>query len=322
MELRDCRYFVAVAEELHFGRAAARLGMAQPPLSQRIRALEEELGARLFARTSRSVALTPAGEAFWREARALLEQAEKAGDTARRVARGLAGRVTIGFVNPAMDAFLSVALARFREAAPDVELSLREMTTREQTQALAAGRLDVGFLRYAGQDIPGATVAVVSREPYILAVPAGHALARKSRVPLAGLDGQPMILPSRGQLPALHTALRDAFAVAGAAPVPVQEAASKFTMLSLVAAGLGLALLPASVRVWKRTGVVFRAIDGRLPAVELAAVRPQGRGNAAVDRLVALSREAAPSPVGGHDATSASGPGDASPCASRLPAKR
>lgn len=291
MELRDCQCFAAVAEELHFGRAAQRLCMAQPPLSQRIKALEKELGARLFARTSRSVALTPAGEAFWREATTLLEQAARAGETARRVASGLAGRLKVGFVNPAMDAFLSTALAQFREAAPDVELSLREMTTREQEQALAGGRLDVGFLRFAGQDILGGAVAVVSREPYILALPAGHALARKSRLPLASLDGQPMILPPRGQLPVLGRAMAAAFAKAGVAPVMVQEAASKFTTLSLVASGLGVALLPASVRVWKRAGVVYRDIDGELPLVELAAVRPKGRESAAVARLVELARK-------------------------------
>jgi DNA-binding transcriptional LysR family regulator len=286
MELRDCRYFVAVAEELHFGRAAVRLHMAQPPLSQRIKALEEELGARLFTRTSRSVALTPAGEAFWREARALLEQAEKAGETARRVALGLAGRLTVGFVNPAMDAFLSVALAEFREQAPHVELVLREMTTREQTQAFLAGCLDVGFLRYAGQDVPGASLRVVSREPYILAVPSGHALARKGRVALAKLDGMPMIMPPRGALLKLRQGMTDAFARAGAAPVTVQEAISKFTTLSLVAAGVGLALLPASVRVWRREGVVFRDVEGELPVVELAAATPLDRENAAVGRLV------------------------------------
>jgi DNA-binding transcriptional LysR family regulator len=293
MELRDCRYFVAVAEELHFGRAAARLNMAQPPLSQRIKALEEELGARLFARTSRSVALTPAGEAFWREARVLLDQAEKAGETARRVAHGLAGRVTVGFVNPAMDAFLSVALAQFRDAAPHMELALREMTTREQTQAFLAGRLDVGFLRYAGQAIPGASLSVVSRERYILAIPAGHALARKSRIALNKLDGIPMIMPPRVSLLALHQAMTAAFAKAGAAPVTVQEAASKFTTLSLVAAGVGLALLPASVRVWKREGVVFRDIDGDLPVVELAAAIPEDRDNAAARRLVGMAMDAA-----------------------------
>ncbi len=289
MELRDCECFVAVAEELHFSRAAARLGLAQPPLSQRIRALEAEVGARLFARTSRMVALTPAGEAFLREARLVLEAAARAGDTARRVGRGLAGRLAVGFVNPAMDAFLSGALAAFRRQAPEVALSLREMSTREQAAALAAGRLDVGFLRPAGQDFPGVELTVVSREPYVLAVPAGHALAGAHRVALKDLDGQAMVLPPREQAPALLAAVEAALARAGARVAPVQEAATKFTMVALVAAGLGLAFLPASVRVWRRRGVVFRELGPGLPLVELAAAAPLGRENAAASRLVGLA---------------------------------
>lgn len=289
MDLRDCECFVAVAEELHFGRAAARVGMAQPPLSQRIKALEEELGARLFARTSRSVALTAAGEAFWHEARDLLALAGRARETPRRVALGLAGRLRVGFVNPAMDAFLSAALAAFRRQAPEVELTLRELSSREQLEALAAGRLDVGFVRFTGQDVPGLAVRVVSREPYLLALPADHALAGRRRVSLADLDGQAMILPPYEQAHALRPALEAAFARGGATPVVVQEAASKFTMLSLVAAGLGLALLPASVRVWTRAGVVFRDLEPGLPLVELAAVVPAGREDAAADRLVAMA---------------------------------
>lgn len=289
MELRDCECFVAVAEELHFSRAAERLGMAQPPLSQRIRALEEELGARLFSRTSRSVALTPAGEAFLREARLVLGAARHAGETARRVGQGLAGRLTVGFVNPAMDAFLSDVLAKFRQNAPDVALTLREMGTREQAAALAAGRLDVGFVRRAGQEFPGVVLTVVSREPYVLAVPAGHALARARRVTLGELDGQPMLLPPREQAPALLAAIEAALVQAGARVVPVQEAASKFTMVSLVAAGVGLAFLPASVRVWRRAGVVFRELGPGLPEVELAAAVPAGREHAAAARLVGLA---------------------------------
>ncbi|WP_428566600.1 MAG: LysR family transcriptional regulator [Solidesulfovibrio sp. DCME] len=292
MELRDCQCFVAVAEELHFGRAAARLGLAQPPLSQRIKALEAEVGAKLFARTSRNVALTPAGEAFGREARAALDAASRAAQVARLVASGLAGLVTVGFVNPAMDAFLAAALAAFRQNAPEVELVLREMGTREQCEALAAGRLDVGFVRHVGRDVPGAVLTVVSREPYILALPAGHALAALRRVELAALDGLPLLVPPRGQATGLRRAVEAALERAGAQPVVVQEAASKFTMLSLVAAGVGLAFLPASVRVWKRTGVVFRALAPGLPPVELAAAVPAGRENAAVGRLVALAQAA------------------------------
>ncbi|MHC1788009.1 LysR substrate-binding domain-containing protein [Solidesulfovibrio sp.] len=286
MELRDFECFVAVAEELHFGRAALRLAMCQPPLSQRIKALETELGTRLLARTSRQVALTPAGEAFLGRARTVLELAGAAGDEARRVGSGLAGKLTVGFVNPAMDAFLAEALARFRQAAPEVELALGEMPTREQTERLAGGRLDIGFFRLAGQDMAGAAVTPISREPYILALPAGHALEARPRTALTDLDGQPLIVPPRSGLPALSRALAEAFAAAGVAPMPVQEAASKFTMLGLVAAGVGLALLPASVRVWQRAGVVYRDLEAGLPLVELAAATPAGRASPAAQRLL------------------------------------
>ncbi|OLN26277.1 Chromosome initiation inhibitor [Desulfovibrio sp. DV] len=298
MELRDFECFVAVAEELHFRRAAARLAMCQPPLSQRIKALEERLGTKLLERTSRYVALTPAGEAFLGRARAVLEMAGAAGEEARRVGLGLAGKLTVGFVNPAMDAFLAVALGQFRAQAAEVELSLRELTTREQAEALAGGRIDLGFCRYAGQEMAGASVMEVSREPYILALPAGHALAGRRRVPLAALDGQPLIVPPRTGLPALSQALGAAFAAAGAKPVAVQEAASKFTMLGLVAAGVGLALVPASVRVWQRAGVVCRDLEAGLPPVILAAALPLCREHAAAARLVELARQAAGSRPG------------------------
>jgi len=290
MELRDCECFVAVAEELHFGRAAVRLGLAQPPLSQRIKALEEELGVRLFERTSRRVVLTPAGEAFWGEAREVLKQAGRARDVARKVGLGQGGRLAVGFVNPAMDAFLAEALARFRAEAPGVVLDLRDLPSREQVEGLAAGRLDLGFVRFVGQRLPGLRAEVVFRERYVVALPKGHALAGVSRIPLAKLAREPWIFPPRADSPRLHEALAAAFARVGAEPEVVQEARSKFTVLSLVAAGLGVALVPGAARVWRRRGVVFREIDGELPVVELAALRPEGREHTAADRLVALAR--------------------------------
>jgi len=290
MELRDCECFVAVAEELHFGRAAVRLGLAQPPLSQRIKALEEELGVRLFERTSRRVVLTPAGEAFWGEAREVLKQAGRARDVARKVGLGQGGRLAVGFVNPAMDAFLAEALARFRAEAPGVVLDLRDLPSREQVEGLAAGRLDLGFVRFVGQRLPGLRAEVVFRERYVVALPKGHGLAGVSRIPLAELAREPWIFPPRADSPRLHEALATAFARVGAEPEVVQEARSKFTVLSLVAAGLGVALVPGAARVWRRRGVVFREIDGELPVVELAALRPEGREHTAADRLVALAR--------------------------------
>ena len=296
MELRDFRYVLAVAEELHFGRAAARLHMSQPPLSQRIRDIEEALGTPLFTRTSRRVALTPAGQALTDKARHILALADEAAALAKRVGAGLAGRLSLGFVNPAMDAFLAAALPRFRKLAPDVELRLKEMTTPQQTDALAAGRLDLGFIRYAGQSVPGATITEILREPYILALPANHPLpvnhplADNPTPSLADLHNQPLIIPPPATLPALAQAMAAAFAKAGASPIPVQEAASKFTTLGLVAAGLGLALVPASAQVWQRHNVVFRPLAQGLPPVIHAAAIPEGRASAAAERLVELAR--------------------------------
>ena len=290
MELRDFRYVLAVAEELHFGRAAARLHMPQPPLSQRIRDIENALGTPLFTRTSRRVALTPAGQAMADKARHILALAEEAAALAKRVGAGLAGRLTLGFVNPAMDAFLAAALPRFRHQAPDVELRLKEMTTPQQTDALAAGRLDLGFIRYAGQEIPGIAITEIRREPYILALPANHPLTNNPTPSLADLHNQPLIIPPPATLPALAHAMAAAFAKAGASPIPVQEAASKFTTLGLVAAGLGLALVPASAQVWQRQNVVFRPLAQGLPPVIHAAAIPEGRASAAAERLVELAR--------------------------------
>lgn len=276
MELRHLRYFVAVAEELHFGRAAARLHLAQPPLSQQIKALEEEVGARLLRRTSRSVALTPAGEAFLPQARAALESAARAADEARAAAEGRAGLLVLGFVNPAMDGFLSEAVAAFRTLAPGVSLRLRELSSQAQLEELRAGRLHAGFLRRAGQDLSGLGAAVLHRERYVAALPQAHALARRKRVPLAELARHPLILYPRSFLPGLHdamlAALREAPGGDGREPVVAQEALSKHTTLSLVAAGLGLALVPDASRAWRRRGVVLREVDGDLPRIELAAV--------------------------------------------------
>ncbi len=276
MELRHLRYFTAVAEELHFGRAAARLHLAQPPLSQQIRALEAEVGAELFARTSRKVALTPAGEAFLEHARAALERADAALEAARSVADGRAGRLDLGFVNPAMDGFLSRVVADFRRDHPGVALSLREMSSPAQVDELRAGTLHAGFIRYAGQDLRGLEFRVVHREPYVAALPPDHPLARRKRVPLALLAREPLILAPRAVMPGLHEAMLAALRATGHEPVVAQEALSKHTTLSLVAARLGLALVPASCAAWRRRGVVLREVEGELPVIELALVCPAG----------------------------------------------
>ena len=206
MELRHLRYFIAVAEELHFGRAAARLHMAQPPLSQQIRALEDELGARLLERSSRSVRLTPAGAAYLAEARGVLSRVEAAGRVARRIHLGEEGEITVGYMNPVMDAVLCRALAELRLARPGVVPLLRELPTPAQLDELRAGRLDVAFVRLMrgeagshgddrrGQDLRGLEIRLVAREPYVLALPEGHPLAALDVVPLREVAAQPLIL--------------------------------------------------------------------------------------------------------------------------------
>lgn len=287
MELRHLRYFLAVAEELHFGRAAARLHLAQPPLSQQIRALEEEIGARLLERTSRRVCLTPAGAAFLERAREVLRQAEEASRLARRIHAGEGGELAVGFMNPVMDAVLCRALAAFRASRPGVALRLRELPTPAQCDELRAGRLDVGFIRLAaGLDLNGLDIRTVLREPYVLALPEGHRLEALAVVPLAEIAAEPLILFPRQAMPALYDAMLATLRVRGGEPSISQEVGGKHAALSLVAAGFGLCLVPASARDWARRGVALREVEPGLPEVEMAAAWPSGEANAARDALV------------------------------------
>lgn len=297
MELRHLRYFLAVAEELHFGRGAARLHMAQPPLSQQIRALEEELGAQLFARTSRSVRLTPAGEAYLKDARALLAHVDEAGRLARRIHLGEAGELAVGYMNPVMDAALCQALARFRTQRPEVAVRLRELPSARQLEELRAGRLDIGFIRLLdGVDGPGGPellhgleTRMVAREPYVLALPEGHLLAARQSVPLSQVAAQPLILFPRQDMPQLYDAMLGALRASGVEPRVSQEVSGKHAALALVAAGFGVSLTPASARDWLRRGVVLRAVGPGLPVVRMAAAWPKDSANAAALALAQLA---------------------------------
>lgn len=288
MELRHLRYFIAVAEELHFGRAAARLHMAQPPLSQQIRALEEELGVRLLERTSRSVRLTPAGGAYLDQARDTLVRLDEAGRQARRIHRGEAGELDVGYMNPVMDAVLCRALARFGEARPEVALRLRELPTPLQLEELRAGRLDLGFIRLMerGDGLNGLSTRVVAREPYVLALPEGHPLLRLATVPLSRVAAEPLILFPRQGLPELYDAMLDALRAGGGEPRVSQEVSGKHAALALVAAGFGVCLVPASARDWLRRGVELRPVSPGLPVVRMAAAWRRGEDNPAAQVLV------------------------------------
>ena len=271
MELRQLRYFVAVAEELHFRRAAARLHISQPPLSSQIRRLEEEMGCRLLVRTRRRVELTPAGAAFLRDARALLGELEGAIDTARRIEAGQTGRLRVSFVGSALLSIVPVVVQRFRAARPGIELELRERSTVEQLRALGTGTIDVGLVRPPIEDDPGLRVDVVMRERTLAALPADHALAALRRVPLARLAGEPFVLFPRAQAPGFHDLLIRSASVSGAPVRVVQYAPEMLTIIGLVAAGIGISLVPASVAALTLEGVTYRPVAGA-PSSELVAV--------------------------------------------------
>ena len=271
MELRHLRYFVTLAEELHFGRAARRLHIVQPTLSNQIFRLEEELGVQLFYRTKRSVELTDAGRAFLREARHTLEHSARAIREARRVAVGEAGHLEIGFVGSAIVGIISLVTGSFKERFPDVELAPHELNTSEQVVALIAGRIQVGFLRvpasFSDEDIE---IQSFIQEPLIAVLPEAHPLSELSQVPLAALAKEPFITPAQAREPGYYEQLFNVCEHSGFVPEVAQEVTELQVGLRLVAAGVGLSLVPASVRDLKTTGVVYRKLTEPPPRIELS----------------------------------------------------
>lgn len=265
MELRHLRYVVALAEELHFSRAAARLGISQPPLSQQLQALEDELGARLFDRTNRRVALTEVGRAFLEEARAVLAQADRAVEVARRAQRGEIGEIRIGFTASApFTTAIPQAIFAFRQAYPDVHLELQEMSTRQQVEGLAERRVHVGFLRNMAFPPMPAEVMVreLFRDPLVAVLRADHPAARAAPapIPLVELAEELFVCYPRSAGTSLYDQLISLCRQAGFSPRLGQEAREPSTIMGLVAAGLGVALLPVSLQRVRVDGVVFRRL--------------------------------------------------------------
>lgn len=261
MDLRHIRYFLAVAEELHFGRAARRLHIAQPPLSRQIQDLEGELGVSLFVRDRRHVALTPAGEAFREEARRLLADVGEAVERARRAARGEIGRLRIGYVpSVAMTRFPDI-LRAYRRRFPRVDLTVEEMSPARQVERLLADRLDVGFARGPLLE-PALQVQGWWEEPLVVALPRSHPLARRRRLPMSALAREPFIVPARARGPGIHDQVLALCRDAGFSPRVVHEGSQLDAQL-LVAAGVGVAIVPCSHRGLHRAGVVLRALAER-----------------------------------------------------------
>jgi DNA-binding transcriptional LysR family regulator len=271
LELRQLRYFVTVAEELHFGRAAARLHMTQPPLSQAIAALEDALGAPLFVRNRRSVELAPAGAALLPEARRMLLEAGALPELARRAAAGEAGRLSLAFVTSCDYSVLPPLLRRYSERYPGVHLNLLEATSDVQAEELLRGRIDAGFLIPPLPDKAAGELDYmkVLDEPLILCAPGGlPALADGAPVRLQDLPRLPLIIFPREISPALHDAILSCFRAAGLTPVIGQMAIQMQTIVGLVSSGMGLALVPQSVSNLMRPGVEYRAIASPTPLVE------------------------------------------------------
>lgn len=274
-ELRHLRYFVAVAEELHFGRAAARLHIAQPGLSQQIQALERELGVALLDRTRRRAQLTPAGRSFLDESRRLLVQVERAVHLARRAGSGEIGRLAIGATESATHIVLPPVLREYRRRYPDVELVLHEMISEDQVEALRHGEIDVAFVRgpLVADDLEQLPLP---EERLAVVIPRRHALARRASVPLKALAGEPFVLhptPPSGWAEFTLAACRRA----GFEPRVVQTGTSSAVAVSFVAAELGVALLPSGLAEGiDRRGVVVRPISGAAPRTRLVTVYRKG----------------------------------------------
>jgi DNA-binding transcriptional LysR family regulator len=276
MELRHLRYFVAVAEELHFSRAAERLHIAQPPLSQQIRQLEDELGARLFDRTRRRVQLTDAGRLVLEEARRTLAQADRVVTTARNAAEGSAGFLRVGFSSSAPYTTLPAILRAFRARFPKVELNLFERSTEEQIELLANLAIDIAFVRRPVENAPESLVVkTILREHLVVALPRDHRLGRQRSVNVRALAKEPFILFPRHAAPGLYDQIDSICRRAGFRPAVAQEAVQMQTIVSLVSAGLGIAIVPASIQQLHRERVVYRQLSPAGAMAEMAVAYDQ-----------------------------------------------
>jgi DNA-binding transcriptional LysR family regulator len=287
---------LAVAERLHFGRAAQALHISQPPLSRAIRGLEERLGVTLFARTRRRVELTPEGARLLEETRRTLGQLERTALELRGMAAGEQGRLRLGFVSLADYGVLPNLLKTFKAAKPGVSLALREMLSPEQAAALAAGELDFGLLLPPiAQSVAGELEhLVVQREKFVAALPARHAVARRpGRVAVRDLAGEPFVMVPREIAPGLYDIVAGLAARAGFSLQVAQEAIQMQTVVSLVSSGLGVAIVPASIANLGRRGVVYRELADAHPRLDLWLAWRRGELGATARDFLAHARRSA-----------------------------
>jgi len=295
LDLRHLRYFAAVAEELHFGRAAKRLGIAQPPLSQQIQKLEGLLGTSLFERGRRQVALTDAGRVLLEETYKVLAATERAVEETRRAAAGEVGMVTVAFAASVMFHTLPGVIRAFRERFPGVRLELRELPTAFQLAGLRSGELDVGFLRESAPE-DGLRTETVMRERLMVAVARTHPLGEcgddaSDPLELSALAEEDFVLFPREIAPGLHGQVMSLCRQAGFAPRVVQESRELYTTVSLVEAGMGITIVPASIRKMGWTGVVYRHLPGASADTRIDMAWRSDNQRPAVRSFLDLARE-------------------------------
>lgn len=290
MDLRQLQLFIAVAEELHFGRAAVRLGMAQPPLSQRIRQLETELGARLLDRTSRSVTLTPAGARLLEEGRQLIRQADAAIASVRATAAGIVGNLRVGFAANSALGLLPGLVAQYREIYPAVNIVLEEFDVADAADALKERRIDLALIRGPYRDADLSTECIV-RESLMAFLHSGHALSGQSSMPLAKLAEERFALFPREAAPALHDTIIASCHAAGFSPRIAYTAASWLTVISLVGAGLAVTVAPTSASGLLPSSVTAVALPATAQTAELWIALPTSRATPAARHFIELARQ-------------------------------
>jgi DNA-binding transcriptional LysR family regulator len=292
VELRQLRYFVTVAEELHFSHAAERLHMSQPPLTQQIQRLEAELGVRLFDRTTRRVRLTDAGRILLDDGARILTQVDRAVEAVRGAGRGDRGRLVLGFVSSAPYEILPVALDLYQRRFPEVQVKVAEMTSNAQVEALREGHIDVGLLRSPLESPEGVSIETVARELMVAVLPRAHRLAHKRRLGLAELAEEGFIVSPRSDGPGYFDALISACQRAGFSPAIVSEASQAPAIVGLVAAGIGISVLPASVIYLQLPGVVYKWLSPAPFELELAVAHRAETESRLVSNFLAVLREA------------------------------
>jgi DNA-binding transcriptional LysR family regulator len=293
MELRHLRYFLAVAQEKNVTRAAEKLGMGQPPLSQQIHALERELGVQLFRRTGHGVVLTEAGEAFADDAKRLLEDAQHAVDRAQSAGRGESGYLNIGFTGSAAFNPLVPRLIRsFRQSFPSVQLTLTEGNTAQLLALVGEGRLDVAFVRPGGQPPTGIAFCPLAVEPMKIVLPVTHSLSRKRKLPLSALADEPFVLIPREASPSLYDEIVGGCRAAGFEPLIGQQAPQLSSVVNLVAAEFGVSVVPAAVSQIHVEGVVYLDIQGSAVNIRLAAASLTNSANVKTANFMEMARAA------------------------------